>query len=29
MIKGDHFRKGDIVRAVIKKVELKNSLAGQ
>ena len=26
MIKGDHFRKGDIVRAVIKKVELKNSL---
>ena len=26
MIKGDHFRKGDIVRAVIKKVEMKNSL---
>ncbi|MDQ3143144.1 MAG: transcription termination factor NusA [Bacteroidota bacterium] len=26
MIKADHFRKGDIVRAVIKKVELKNSL---
>ncbi|MBK6543782.1 MAG: transcription termination/antitermination protein NusA [Saprospiraceae bacterium] len=25
-IKGDHFRKGDIVRSVIKKVELKNSL---
>ncbi len=25
-IKGDHFRKGDIVRAVIKKVELKNNL---
>ena len=24
MIKGDHFRKGDIVRAVIRKVELKN-----
>lgn len=26
MIKGDHFRKGDIVRGVIKKVELKNGL---
>ena len=26
MIKGDHFRKGDIVRAVIRKVELKNGL---
>ncbi|MBK7467878.1 MAG: transcription termination factor NusA [Saprospiraceae bacterium] len=26
MIKGDHFRKGDIVRAVIRKVELRNGL---
>ena len=26
MIKADHFRKGDIVRAVIKKVELRNNL---
>jgi len=26
MIKADHFRKGDIVRAVIKKVELRNSV---
>ncbi|MBK9270918.1 MAG: transcription termination/antitermination protein NusA [Saprospiraceae bacterium] len=25
MIKGDHFRKGDIVRSVIKKVEMKNN----
>jgi len=25
MIRGDHFRKGDIVRAVIKKVEMKNN----